>query len=93
MRFSSANTPRSLLLALSLLQALCFAQLASADRVVINNGLAPPIPDNVLDDATYADDGVYIRNVGCGNSQAWAHCADPGDPTASEMLEGGQAAY
>jgi hypothetical protein len=34
-------------------------------RCVINNGLAPPNPENVINDATYSGDMVYVRNVGC----------------------------
>jgi hypothetical protein len=64
--------------------------MASADRVVINNGLAPPFPDNILDHDAFANDVVYIRNVGCGDLLAYAYCPNPGDPTASEMVEGGK---
>jgi hypothetical protein len=70
MGFSSANTPGNFVLTLTLLQVLCFAEVASADRVIINNGLAPPFPDNVLDGDTYLNDGVYIRNVSCGDVAA-----------------------
>ena len=38
---------------------------ARAVPIMINNGLAPPDPANVIDDATYSDDSVYVRNVGC----------------------------
>jgi len=28
-------------------------------------GLAPPNPANVLDDATWENDTIFVRNVGC----------------------------
>jgi hypothetical protein len=37
----------------------------SALRFLINNGLAPPNSANVIDDDTYLNDDVYVRNTGC----------------------------
>jgi hypothetical protein len=35
-------------------------------HIVINNGLGPPNPANVIADLTYSEDGhVHARNVGC----------------------------
>ena len=39
---------------------------AHAVPIMISNGLAPPNPTNVINDATYSGDfEVYVRNVGC----------------------------
>ncbi len=90
MRFSSAIRPGGFFLALGLLQVVGYAQPASAfDRVVINNGLAPPNPENVLDHGAFRNDGVYIRNVGCGDPVAYARCQSPGDPSDAEMVTRG----
>lgn len=65
---------------------------ASADTIMINNGLAPPNPANVIDDGTY-DDDVYVRNVGC--PPGWPSgspgdpCSSPGDPTEVSVVTGG----
>ncbi len=93
MRSFSAVRPGDFFLALGLIQVVCFAQpqLASADLMVINNGLAPPNPDNVLDDGTFKNDGVFVRNMGCGDSLAYSSCPSPGDPTDSEIVDGGRA--
>lgn len=88
MRVSSTSTLVTLLVALGLIHGLAFAEAASADFVAINNGLAPPFPDNVLDDDTFADDAVYTRNEGCGNP-VLGSCPNPGDPTATELVDGG----
>jgi hypothetical protein len=61
---------------------------------VINNGLAPPNPANVIDDGTHASDWVYVRNVGC--PPGWpdydpdAPCPSPGAPTEVALVEGGE---
>ena len=78
MRFSSALRPGCFLLALGLLQVVGYAQPASADKVNITNGLAPPNPENVLDHDAFENDTVFVRN------------APSGDPTAVEMLAGGK---
>ena len=58
-------------------------------RCVINNGLAPPNPENVIDDATYGTDYVYVRNVGCPpdwpSGFATDACPDPGAATEVEV--------
>ena len=64
------------------------------DRCVINNGLAPPNPENVINDATYASDAVYVRNVGCppewpASSNARTPCPSPGAPTEAALVNGG----
>jgi hypothetical protein len=47
---------------------------------MINNGLAPPNPANVIDYAIHWEDEVYVRNVGC--PPGWP-AGNPGDPCAS----------
>ena len=63
---------------------------ASATLVVINNGLAPPNPENVLDaedDLSLVD--VLVRNVGCGDE--WGHpCPLPGAATSVELADGAE---
>ena len=51
-----------------------------AATIMINNGLAPPNPANVIDYAIHWEDEVYVRNVGC--PPGWPS-GDPGDPCAS----------
>lgn len=39
---------------------------AQAENIVINNGLAPPNPDYVIDiNDDFSDDHVAVQNVGC----------------------------
>jgi hypothetical protein len=45
---------------------LLAATQASALEIVVNNGLAPPNPANVIEDGTYATDYVFARNIGYG---------------------------
>ena len=76
----------SLFVVLGLVAGTGVAQAATCvgeyDRdCVINNGLAPPNPGNVIDDTTYRDDIVYVRNVGCGTPDPWSPCPSPGGPT------------
>lgn len=59
-----------------------------AASVLINNGLAPPDPANVIDDAAYAADFVRVRNAGC-DVFADAPCASPGAPTTVALVDGG----
>jgi hypothetical protein len=67
--------------------------VASAADIVINNGLAPPNSENVIDDGTYSDDYVYVRSVGC--PPGWPavggldSCPSPGAPTEVELTDGG----
>ncbi len=51
--------------------------VANAAQIVINNGLAPPNPENVIDHATYSSDDVYVRNSSLG------------DPTEVVLVDGG----
>jgi hypothetical protein len=76
---------------------LSAAAPAHAGPVMINNGLAPPNPLNVIDDATYIGDNVYVRNVGCPTG--WpavipdGSCASPGAATEVEVVSGGATSY
>jgi cysteine-rich repeat protein len=62
---------------------------------VINNGLAPPYPVNVIDDAAYSGDTVFVRNVGCPphwggpGVNAYDPCPNPGGPTEVDVVDGG----
>jgi hypothetical protein len=68
---------------------------------VINNGLAPPNPENVIDDSTYLDDWIIVRNVGCPpvwpaqppEGTAWSPCPSPGGPTEVEVGVDGRLAH
>jgi hypothetical protein len=81
-------------LALVLVLALTLASsgAAYAEDIVINNGLAPPNPANLIDDTSYEDDYVYVENVGC--PPGWPDgdpddpCPSPGDPTGVEIAAG-----
>lgn len=57
---------------------------------VINNGLAPPEPTNVIDEARDPDDRFIARNVGCPpeGGVALAPCPSPGTPTVIEIAAG-----
>jgi hypothetical protein len=68
--------------------ALAVAGSARAIPVLINNGLAPPNPANVFDDATHTDNTLFIRNVGC-DELAQVPCASPGAPTTVSLVDGG----
>ena len=66
------------------------------DDCVINNGLAPPNPENVIDHEGYPEgQRVYARNVGCPTNwgDAWVRgegaCASPGGATEVELADGG----
>jgi hypothetical protein len=63
---------------------------AEAASILINNGLAPPNPDNVIDDGTYASDTVYVRNAGCppAGDPFSAPCPSPGGPTGVSVIPG-----
>lgn len=71
---------------------LASAGAVSADAVVINNGLAPPNPDNLIGDTSFEDDYIYVENVGC--PPGWPEgdpeepCPSPGDPTDVEVANG-----
>jgi hypothetical protein len=75
--------------------AVLVVSLPAASRaadVVINNGLAPPNPANVIDDGTYSADTVWSRNVGCPpgwpSGNAFDPCPSPGAATAIEVVDG-----
>jgi hypothetical protein len=78
---------RTLVLVAGLLLASSVA--AQAESFLINNGLAPPTPSNVIDDARYLDDSVLVRNVGCGTPHFNSPCLEPGAPTEVELADGG----
>jgi hypothetical protein len=71
---------------------------AHAIPVMINNGLAPPNPENVIDGADdYSGKELHVRNVGCPTG--WpavvpdGSCASPGAATEVEVVSGGVATY
>jgi hypothetical protein len=69
---------------------LALAGPAHAGNILINNGLAPPNPTNVIDDDRYSNDSVYARNGGCGTPESpWFPCSFPGTPTELELTAGG----
>ena len=71
------------LLALALV-LVALAAPAGAITIVINNGLAPPNPANVID--SLSDDDVLVQNVGC-NSTVQSPCPMPwGDPTSVDLV-------
>jgi len=72
----------------ALLAVAVAAGSAKAASILINNGLAPPEPANVLDDTTYELDTIFVRNVGC-NGLDNLPCASPGAPTAVSLVDGG----
>ena len=65
---------------------------AEAADVVINNGLAPPNPANVIDYNTSGQ--VYVRNVGCPpgwpSGEPYDPCPAPGAPTEVLIAEGAE---
>lgn len=65
---------------------------AGAADVLLANGSAPPDPANVIGDATYVNDHLWVRNVGCppgGLADPGADCPAPGAPTALAVVPGG----
>jgi hypothetical protein len=74
------------------LSLLVLPLAAQAADVVINNGLAPPNPANVIDHHT--SDAVYVRNVGCPpgwpTTNASDPCPSPGAATEVLIAEGGE---
>jgi hypothetical protein len=71
--------------------ALLAARPGTAGTVVINNGLAPPNAENVIDAGnSYPVDDVYVQNVGCDRTVV-DPCPLPwGDPTSVEVTRGGE---
>jgi hypothetical protein len=76
---------RVVCVAFAVVSLISWAGSVSA-ATLINNGLAPPNPANVIDDETYASDGVRVRDEGCPLDDA---CLDPGDSTEVALVEGG----
>jgi hypothetical protein len=73
----------------ALVWAVWLPVAANATPLVINNGLAPPNPANVIDASnSFPNDSLYIRNVGCDGTTE-AKCPSPGDPTTVELVTGG----
>ncbi len=74
-------------------RALCLAVLltalaapAAAQDLLINNGLAPPEPTNVITAPVLG--GVQVHDAGCDAPG----CLDPGAPTSVELVPGGLVA-
>jgi hypothetical protein len=61
-----------------------------AVEILINNGLAPPNPANVINDAGY--DVVWVQNVGC-NSMVEYPCASPSAATTVAIEPGGSVSH
>lgn len=57
------------------------AGMTTAGTLVINNGLAPPNADNVVDVPWYSDLQVLVNNAGC-NALVEHPCPSPGQATA-----------
>jgi hypothetical protein len=73
------------------LALLLSAQVASAASVVINNGLAPPNPANVINASNSfpgIGQNVDVQNVGC-NVNLIDPCPSPGAPTSVALVTGG----
>jgi hypothetical protein len=68
------------------------AGVPSSAAIVINNGLAPPNPNNVIDDMAYWPEPVCVRNVDCGIPDPIDPCLTPGDATEVEVTDGGAVA-
>lgn len=63
--------------------------IAHASEIVINNGLTPPNPANVIDHTTYSSDWVFVHNVGCPSGNPYDPCPSPGNPTDVALVAGG----
>jgi hypothetical protein len=77
------------------LLALLVATTARASPLVINNGLAPPNPANVIstllsDDGGVTAQDVHVQNVGC-DVTVQSPCASPGAATTVEITVDGVA--
>jgi hypothetical protein len=62
---------------------------AQAADILINNGLDCSISGNVIDDTTYQNDTVYVRDAGCGTPDPWSPCSSPGAATEVCVVVGG----
>lgn len=60
---------------------------ATAAIVMINNGLAPPNPANVIN---FPDGTIIVQNTGCDFLAQGRPCPMPGSPTAVALIEGGE---
>jgi hypothetical protein len=94
--FVEARLTTGLALFFALALVIALPSHAGAAHIVINNGLGPPTPANVIDHTTYSIDYLYVRNVGCpsgwpSNANAHDPCAAPGSLTAMEFTTGGEA--
>jgi hypothetical protein len=63
--------------------------------VVINNGGTCPDSANVIDAASYPDDDVYVRDVGCppgwpSSGEPYDFCPSPGTATQVCLMSGGE---
>ncbi len=78
----------------SVVAALCLsAPMTRAASIVINNGLAPPTPSNIIGDETYKFDHVYVRNTGCpipGAPDPGSPCPAPGASTEVAVTDTGR---
>jgi hypothetical protein len=86
----SLAAPRRLL-GVGALGWVLVAGAAPAQQTVINNGLAPPAAENVIDAAdSYGSYDVFVRNVGCGVIFPYdSPCAAPGAATQVALVPGG----
>lgn len=76
--------------AFTLLALVLTSGAARSTTIVINNGLAPPNPENVIDDLTHvATTLLFVRNEGCGNILPFDPCPSPGAPTTVALIDGG----
>lgn len=67
-------------------------------QCVINNGLAPPNAENVIDDGTHSGHWVFVRNGGCppgwpASGYPYDECPNPGAPTEVALMDGGVVQY
>jgi hypothetical protein len=67
---------------------------ASAQTILINNGLAPPNAENVIDGSTAPDSLVLVRNLDCPSSGGFWYepCPSPGPSTRVEIAAGADLA-
>lgn len=92
---TGAEAARRRLLGAGTLAWTLAAGAATAQQVVINNGLAPPTAENVIDAAdAYGSHDVFVRNVGCGVIFPYdAPCAAPGAATQVVLVPGGLVGF
>jgi hypothetical protein len=78
---------RSILALVPLWILLLGTSAQGGENILINNGLAPPNPDNTFDEATHENDFIHVQNVGC-NWEIQDPCSVPGAPTTIQVLDG-----